>query len=80
MAREQHYIDTLKPEYNILKEARSRLGSSHTDETKAKIKAANIGVLRQKTRRLKNPNVFILQTPKAIPGTITDTFTNVTQT
>jgi group I intron endonuclease len=28
--REQHYIDLLKPEYNILKIAGSRLGSKHS--------------------------------------------------
>lgn len=60
IAREQHYIDTLKPDYNILKDARSRLGSSHTAETKAKIKAANLGI--KKTRRVQNSNVFKLQT------------------
>lgn len=37
--REQYYIDLLKPEYNILKIAGSRLGSKHTLEAIAKIKA-----------------------------------------
>jgi group I intron endonuclease len=32
--REQHYLDLLKPKYNILKAANSRLGSKHTIETK----------------------------------------------
>lgn len=32
--REQYYLDLLKPEYNILKIANSRLGSKHTFETK----------------------------------------------
>jgi group I intron endonuclease len=32
--REQYYIDLLKPKYNILKAANSRLGSKHTFETK----------------------------------------------
>jgi group I intron endonuclease len=35
IAREQYYMDILKPEYNILKAANSRLGSKHTLETKA---------------------------------------------
>jgi group I intron endonuclease len=37
--REQHYIDILKPEYNILKTAGSSLGYTHTEETLAKFKA-----------------------------------------
>lgn len=41
--REQHYIDLLKPEYNILKIAGSRLGANHSEEAKAKIKAAALG-------------------------------------
>jgi hypothetical protein len=32
--REQHYLDTIKPEYNIQKIAGSRLGSSHTLKTR----------------------------------------------
>jgi len=38
--REQHYIDTLKPEYNISPTAGSRLGSKSSDETRAKVSAA----------------------------------------
>jgi group I intron endonuclease len=36
--REQHYIDSLKPVYNILKIAGSSLGYIHTEETLAKFK------------------------------------------
>jgi len=36
--REQYYLDTLKPEYNILKIAGSRLGSKHSPETLLKFK------------------------------------------
>ena len=36
--REQFYIDTLKPEYNILKIAGSSLGHKHTEETLIKFK------------------------------------------
>jgi group I intron endonuclease len=35
--REQYYIDLLRPEYNILQTAGSRLGSQQSEETKAKI-------------------------------------------
>lgn len=37
--REQYYLDLLKPEYNILKVAGSRLGAKHTPEAIAKIKS-----------------------------------------
>jgi group I intron endonuclease len=37
VAREQHYLDTLEHEYNILSTAGSSLGSQHTEETKIKI-------------------------------------------
>lgn len=37
--REQHYIDLLKPAYNILTIAGSSLGYTHSEETMAKFKA-----------------------------------------
>jgi len=39
--REQYYIDTLNPEYNMCPIAGSRLGSKQSSETKAKIKKNN---------------------------------------
>ena len=39
LEREQYYIDTLNPEYNILKIAGSSLGFKHSEETIAKLKA-----------------------------------------
>ena len=41
--REQYYIDLLKPEYNILKIAGSRLGSIHTIESRAKMSSSKAG-------------------------------------
>jgi len=38
LSREQHYFDTLKPEYNILKVAGSRAGQKHTEETLSKLR------------------------------------------
>ena len=38
LAREQHYIDTLKPDYNILLIAGSRLGTKHSPETIEKMR------------------------------------------
>ena len=36
--REQHYLDLLKPEYNILKIAGSSFGYKHTETTLAKLR------------------------------------------
>lgn len=38
LKREQHYLDLLKPEYNILKIAGSPLGYKHTEQSLAKIR------------------------------------------
>jgi group I intron endonuclease len=40
--REQYYLDLIKPEYNILKNAYSLLGFKHSDETIAKLKLKSI--------------------------------------
>jgi len=42
--REQYYIDTLKPEYNICKIADSSLGVKRSEETIERISKAHIGV------------------------------------
>lgn len=39
IVREQFYMDLLKPEYNILKNAGSTKGYKHTEETLAKFRA-----------------------------------------
>jgi group I intron endonuclease len=41
--REQYYLDTLRPEYNICKTAGSTLGKLHTEETRVKIGATKSG-------------------------------------
>jgi len=38
ISREQHYFDTLSPEYNILKVAGSRLGKKHSEETLTRLR------------------------------------------
>jgi len=43
ITREQFYLDTLKPEFNILKVAGSLLGFNHSEETKALMSKAKIG-------------------------------------
>lgn len=42
--REQHYIDSLKPAYNINLIANSSLGVKRSKETKEKIRQANLGL------------------------------------
>jgi group I intron endonuclease len=42
--REQHYIDTINPEYNINIIANSSLGIKRSEETKEKIRKANLGL------------------------------------
>jgi group I intron endonuclease len=44
LEREQHYIDTLNPSYNILTIAGSPLGRKHTEESKAKMSDSKQGV------------------------------------
>lgn len=50
LEREQYFLDTLKPKYNILKWARSFLGRKHTQETKKKFFSCFI--------RKQTPNVW----------------------
>lgn len=44
LEREQFYLGSFKPEYNILSTAGSSLGFKHTEETKAKLRIANVGI------------------------------------
>jgi group I intron endonuclease len=52
ISREQYYIDLLKPEYNILTIAGSRLGSKHSRETLLKMSKSAKG--RKHTEQSKN--------------------------
>lgn len=40
LEREQHFIDTLDPHYNIARTAGSNLGMTYSDDTKSKMSAA----------------------------------------
>lgn len=57
LEREQHYIDLLKPEYNILKVAGSNLGAKMSAETRAKISKSKLGVPSHR-KGLKGLEVF----------------------
>jgi group I intron endonuclease len=54
---EQHYFDTLNPEYNILKTAGNSLGFKHSEETKLKISATRLGYKHSEETKLKFKNV-----------------------
>ena len=41
IVREQHYIDTLNPPYNILKKANSLLGFKHSALTRKRLRVIN---------------------------------------
>ena len=51
--REQHYIDNLKPEYNILSIARSSKGFKHSAETKELLRNLNLGCVISDGTKLK---------------------------
>ena len=51
--REQYYIDTLNPEYNISRVAGSPLGVIRSKETKAKIAAARSGCMHSVETKTK---------------------------
>jgi group I intron endonuclease len=51
ICREQHYIDLLNPEYNVLKIAGSNLGFKHYEKTMAILKARTL-TSEQKAKRL----------------------------
>jgi group I intron endonuclease len=59
--REQYYIDVLKPEYNILEIAGSRLGTKQTEEAKELISKALKGRLFSKESKTKMQEVAKLR-------------------
>lgn len=57
ISREQHFLDLLQPEYNILKYAGSSLGRKHTEDTIAKLKALSL-TSEQKAKRLEHLKIL----------------------
>lgn len=53
ISREQHYIDLLEPEYNILKKAGSSLGYRHREDTIERMKTLHLIDENVKNNRIK---------------------------
>jgi group I intron endonuclease len=53
ISREQYYLDLLKPQYNILKNAYSSLGYKHSAESLAKISARALGRIFSEEHKTK---------------------------
>jgi group I intron endonuclease len=56
IALEQKYLDSLHPRYNISPTAGSPLGVTRSEKTKAKIRAAFLGIPLSEEQRLKSIN------------------------
>jgi hypothetical protein len=61
MSRELHNLDTLSPEYNILKKAGSSLGYKHSEEFLAKMSLANSGARNPMHGRTGKNHPFIVK-------------------
>lgn len=57
VAREQYYIDLIKPEYNILSSAGSSLGYKHTTESLAKMSGQNHVMFGKKHSELSKEKI-----------------------
>jgi group I intron endonuclease len=72
--REQHYIDIINPEYNILRVAGNILGFKHSEATKVQLSIINTGVSNplfgkkhtSETRRKISESLRLNITPKII--------------
>jgi len=81
LEREQHYLDTLSPEYNIFKIAGSSLGFKHSEETRAIMSLNNKGKIFDEELKallseikkgvplIDKHKSFISQTKKGVPLT-----------
>ena len=65
LERENYYLDTLKPEYNILKYAYSMLGYKHTASSIEKLKSKKISVEHKLLLSLTHKNKIISDETRA---------------
>jgi len=66
--KEQYYLDSLKPEYNVLKIAGSMLGFKHSEYTKKLFRITRLGRQCSETTRLK----LSVNNHKSIPVILTN--------
>lgn len=76
LEREQYYLDTLNPEYNILKTAGSVLGLKHTAKAIEAIRKSKLGVTLSEERRL----IVARASATAMPVLVTQRETNENKT
>lgn len=80
--KEQYFIDLLKPNYNILPNAGSRLGHKHSEETIAKFKGRKLSEETKAKLKIRSSDqqehIKILNKKKAQIVEIFDTLKNVT--
>jgi group I intron endonuclease len=59
ISREQHYIDTLKPEYNLLPTAGSMSGFKHSEESRQKISKIQLARYKDPKEREKTKEIHL---------------------
>ncbi len=80
VSREQHYIDFLNPEYNILKKAYSSLGYKHTEETLEKMKTVPRNKFSEETLKLLQSHLAKINLEKGYQVIVFDNNTKIAQT
>jgi len=81
LEREDYYITTLKPEYNILQKAGSSLGFKHTEETIIKMSLAKKGKKSSFLGKIQDEEVKTkISEIKGTPIKVLDLETNATST
>lgn len=70
--REQYYLNTINPEYNILKTAGSVLGLKHTKEAIETIRKSKLGITLSEERKL----IAAISSTTALPVLVTEIETN----
>jgi hypothetical protein len=73
--REQYYLDTIKPEYNLSKTAGSVLGLKHTEEAIEAIRKSKLGIPVSEERKL----IAAITSATALPVLVTAVETNETK-
>jgi group I intron endonuclease len=65
LSKEQYYMDLLKPEYNILTKAGSRLGFKHSEETKALFSKVRKEMEYSEEHKYRISKMYLYRTPES---------------